>query len=159
MNVICRPHIERTNQVTPVLPLPHDIYEKRIENGKIFREAKSKGDYISAEQALLRSWELFPEPKYRWDSSQSFIKTVGEFYLEWRRYHEAERWATNIFKCDPLPNDPAPYILLGKIYYESGRNDLAKKNLTKAFELGGRRGFVGENSKYMEFAQEQMKNR
>ncbi len=50
-----------------------------------------------------------------------------------------------MFNCEPLPNDPYPYILLGEIYLEWGKEDLATENLVKAFEMGGRQGFVGED--------------
>jgi len=137
--------------------LPDEINEKRAENGKIYREAKAKGDYASAERALLASWSLFPEPKYDWDSTRMFLKTVSELYLEWGKYSDAEKWALNIFKSDLGPYDPMPYQLLGKIYLEAGQEELARTNLIKAFEMGGRRFFAGENPKYMKFIQEQLR--
>lgn len=140
-----------------VQSLSSDIYQKMVENGKIYREAKASGDYKLAESKLLATWGAFPEPKHLWDSSQSTLKVIIDFYIERKGFSSAEQWAKELFRCDVLPNDPEPYIILGKIYLESCRQDLATQNLVKAYEMGGRRGYVGEDPKYLKYALDQMK--
>ena len=140
-----------------VQPLSAEINAKLMSLGKQHQEAKKSSDFFGAEKYLLAMWQEFPTPKYSWDWSENYLKSLANFYLEWRNFLEAERWAQEVFKCDPLPNDPGPYILLGKIYMEWGKEDLARENLVKAYEMGGRRGFVGEDPKYLKFAQTQMK--
>ncbi|MEA9585911.1 hypothetical protein VC279_06240 [Xanthomonas sp. WHRI 10064A] len=137
--------------------LPAEVYNQMVVNGKVYRDAKASGDYKSAESKLLATWDAFPEPKHLWDSSESTIKVIIDFYIERQDFTSAEKWAKELFKCDPLPNDPEPYIILGKIYLESGRQDLATHNLVKAYEVGGRRGYVGEDQKYLKYALDQMK--
>lgn len=140
-----------------VKPLPKAIHDQVMELGKPFQIAKKAGNFAAAEPYLLQMWATFPEPKFQWDWSQSYPTSIAGFYFEWQRFLEAEQWAREVFKCEPLPSDPCPYILLGKIYLEWGKDDLAKEHLVKAFEMGGRRGFVGEHPKYLKFAQAQMK--
>ncbi len=140
-----------------VQPLPPEALQKLVEYGKIYMKAKAAGDYTLAESQLLASWEAFPDPKHSWDSSESLIKTIVQYYIDRKDLSSAERWVDELFKCTPLPGDPKPYMLLGKIYHESGKHDLAAKNLVKAYEMGGRRGYVGEDPKYLEFALDQMK--
>lgn len=137
--------------------LPAEVLQKLVENGKIYREAKASGDYNLAESKLLASWEAFPHPKHSWDSSESLIKTIVQYYIDRKEFSSAERWVGELFKCEPLPGDPKPYLLLGKIYYESGKHELAKENLIKAYEMGGRRGYANEDQKYLKFALDQMK--
>ncbi|MBF9264490.1 hypothetical protein [Paracidovorax cattleyae] len=140
-----------------VQPLPPEVLEKLVQNGKIYREAKAAGDYALAEAQLLASWDAFPEPKHSWDSSESVTKTIAGYYIERKNFSAAETWVKELFKCDPLPSDPKPYLLLGKIYYESGRHELAAQNLIKAYEMGGRRGYASEDPKYLKFALDQIK--
>lgn len=140
-----------------VQPLPPEALQKLVEYGKIYRDAKAAEDYALAESQLLASWEAFPDPKHSWDSSESLIKTIAQYYIERKEFSSAEKWVDELFKCAPLPRDPKPYLLLGKIYYESGKHDLAANNLVKAYEMGGRRGYVGEDPKYLKFALDQIK--
>ena len=137
--------------------LPAEVLQKLVENGKIYREAKASGDYSLAESKLLASWEAFPHPKHSWNSSESLIKTIVQYYIDRKEFSSAESWVGELFKCEPLPCDPMPYFLLGKIYYDSGRTELAKENLIKAYEAGGRRGYANEDQKYLKFALDQMK--
>jgi hypothetical protein len=137
--------------------LPAEVLQKLAENGKIYREAKASGDCNLAESKFLASWEAFPHPKHSWDSSESLIKTIVQHYIDRKEFSSAESWVGELFKCEPLPGDPKPYLLLGKIYYDSGRTELAKENLIKAYEMGGRRGYANEDQKYLKLALDQMK--
>lgn len=141
----------------PVQKLPPEIYDIMAENGKVYRAAKASGDYDLAEKKLLEIWSKFPEPKHLWDSSQSLIKAITAFYWECKSYLAAEKWAKELFNCELLPADPEPYIILGKIYLDAGNHELATQNLIKAYEMGGRRGYSGEDPKYLKFALDQMK--
>jgi tetratricopeptide (TPR) repeat protein len=139
--------------------LPKQIADLEIELGTKFRNALAANNRQAAAAAIVETWNTYPDPKHKWAGSQSLLKDIANFYFEWKKYPEAEQWANEVFKCELLPHDAAPYILLGKIYLEAGREDLAGEQLVKAFELGGRRGFVGEDAKYLKFAQEQMKRK
>ncbi|MDA8446482.1 hypothetical protein [Paracidovorax valerianellae] len=137
--------------------LPAHVHQEEMKCGMVYREAKGSGDYVLAEKMLLSVWNAYPDPKHLWDSSQSLIKDIADFYRERRDYAVAEQWAGELFKCDLLPYDAEPYIILGRIYLDSDRQDLAAQYLIKAYELGGRRGYVGEEPKYLKFALDQMK--
>ncbi|MEA9585912.1 hypothetical protein VC279_06245 [Xanthomonas sp. WHRI 10064A] len=135
----------------PAQELPLEIERKESEYGKAYGEAMKSHDYEKAERMLLSSWGVYPEPKHLWSSSKSLIKDIINFYLDRKSFQSAENWAGELFKCNLLPNDPKPYIILGKIYFESGRMALAEEQLVKAYEMGGRRGYVGEDPKYIKF--------
>lgn len=140
-----------------VKPLPADIAKRKSDLRNQAFAAKQAGRHAAAENLYVESWAILPEPKHGWDWSQEIARGNSVFFLERKDFAQAEHWAREVFKCEPLPNDPCPYILLGKIYLEWGKQDLAAENLVKAFEMGGRRGFVGEDPKYLKFAQAQMK--
>ncbi|MDR2187586.1 MAG: hypothetical protein LBE62_05960 [Azonexus sp.] len=134
--------------------LPDHIYDELCAYGEKYRAAKAIGDIEKAEDYLSKLWLAMPEPKYFWDWSQSIIKSIAEFYFEEKNYTEAEKWAKQLFNCQVAPGDAGPYIITGKIYLESGNEALATEYLTKAVKLAGRRGFFGENPKYLKYAQQ-----
>lgn len=113
-----------------------------------------KKQFSDAEPHMKRSWDLFPEPKYQWENSESTIRYLSEFYMEWEKYDEAMFWAKEIFKCNPLPGNGYPYFLLGKIHYELREFELARRQFEKAYELAGRREFQNEDQKYFKFLKE-----
>lgn len=141
----------------PAKELPPEIGQKEIEYGRLYLQAIKSNNCQEAEKMLLLVWDLYPEPKYLWSSSMSLIKGIFNFYLARNNYLQAEFWARELFKCELLENDPEPYIILGKVYLESGREQLAAEELIKAYEMGGRRGYVGEDPKYLKFALDQMR--
>jgi len=109
------------------------------------------GHFENAEKKYLQAWDIFPEPKFDWDSSQITLYGIAEFYLRWRSFDLALHWANLVFKTEPLPGDGSPYLTLGIIYFESGDLDSAFKNFQRAFELAKRRVFQGVEKKYLEF--------
>ena len=141
----------------PAKELPPEIGQKEMDYGRLYQQAIKSSDYQKAEKMLLLVWDIYPEPKYLWSSSMSLIKNVFNFYITQKNYLQAEFWARELFKCKLLENDPEPYIMLGKVYLESGREQLAAEELIKAYEMGGRRGYVGEDPKYLKFALDQMR--
>ena len=139
------------------LSLPPEISQRELELRRVASDLKKTGQFAAAEGKYLEAWHVLPEPRHLWDTSQSVLRSIVRFYFESSIYAQAELWAKELFNCDPLLNDTGAYILLGKIYMEWGKDDLARENLVKAYEMGGRRGFVGEDPKYLKFAQTQMK--
>jgi len=112
---------------------------------------RKQGDYQRAEEHYLKAWTLFPDPKFDWDSSQITIYRISDFYLEWKKFDEALHWAKLVFKTNPIPSDGTPYVTLGKVYYEYEKVDLAFEHFKKAYSLAGKRGFEGEDKKYLDF--------
>jgi tetratricopeptide (TPR) repeat protein len=118
---------------------------------------KNAGRWEEAEKHYLHSWKLFPEPKYGWGMSQMMLYFLAEFYLEWKKYDLAKKWAQEVFKCEPNPGDGTPYLFLGKIHYEEGQLDEARKHFEKAHEVSGRRVFQDEDPKYFKFLKDKRK--
>jgi tetratricopeptide (TPR) repeat protein len=116
-----------------------------------------KKQFTEAEAHMKKAWGLIPEPKYQWDSSQSTIYNLSEFYLEWKRYDNAKFWAKEVFKCNPLPGDGTPHFFLGKIHFEAGEFDDARRQFEKAYEIEGRRAFQDEDPKYFKFLKQKEK--
>ena len=113
-----------------------------------------KGEYAEAEPHFLRAWHMIPDPRYDWDISQITVYRITKFYRDAKRFADAERWAQDAFKCNPLPGDGEPYVILGSVYFESGALNLARENFQKAFELSGERVFEGEDIRYFKFLKE-----
>jgi len=120
-------------------------------------QLKKAGRWEEAEKHYLHSWELFPEPQHGWSVSQMTLTIIAKFYLEWKQYEKAKRWALEVFKCEVNPGNGMPYFFLGKIHYEAGETEEARKQFEKAFEVSGRRVFQGEDPKYFKFLKEKRK--
>lgn len=132
-------------------PLEKNIDEAILAERNAAYALRKQGDYQHAEGHYLKAWDLFPEPKYEWDSSQITIYRIADFYLEWKKFEQARHWAERVFKTNPLPGDGTPYVVLGKVYFESDEKELALENFKKAFSLAGKRAFEGEEKKYLDF--------
>jgi tetratricopeptide (TPR) repeat protein len=128
----------------------------RAEIGKAYH-FKNGGHWEEGEKHLINAWQLYPEPKYNWDYSEMSLYIIAEFYLDWKKYDQAKKWAQEVFKCEPEPGDGTPYLFLGKIHYEEGELDEARKYFEKAHEVSGRRVFQGEDPKYFKFLKEKRK--
>lgn len=134
-----------------VQPLEKTLSDEIISCINAGYAQKKTGAYNEAERHYLRAWSLFPEPKYEWDSSQITLYSIADFYLEWKKFDKALDWVNLVFKTAVLPGDASPYVVIGKIYFEAANLDLAFDNFNKAFSLAKKRGFDGEDKKYLDF--------
>lgn len=137
-----------------VKPLDNAIAERVYAEMRQGYTLLKEGKADKAESFFLRAWDLIPDPKFGWDISQITIIRIAKFYRDARKFPEALRWAKDIFRCRPLPNDAEPYVVLGSIHLEAGELDAAREKFEKAFELAGKRGFDGEDPKYLKFLKE-----
>lgn len=131
--------------------LPPTLDEKMISAMNAGYASKIAGNYALTEKFYLRAWELYPEPKYDWDSSQITLYSIADFYLEWRKFDTALEWANKVFLTGVISHDSSPYVVIGKIHFEAGNLDQAYKNFENAYALSKKRVFEGEDKKYLVF--------
>lgn len=110
-----------------------------------------------AEQCMLNAWDSIPDPKYDWDISQITVIRIAKFFRGIHRFDAARRWAEDVKKCNPSPGDAEPFILAGSIEYEAGNMVEAERLFNAAFALGGKRGFQGEDPKYLSLVKQPAK--
>ncbi len=118
------------------------------EAGATERDA---GNFELAERHYLKSWDMFPEPKFGWNSSQVRLYAISDFYLGWRQLEKALEWAILVLKTELLEGDGTPLLKVGIIQFEMENLDAAYDSFRRAFTISGKRTFQGFDRKYLNF--------
>jgi tetratricopeptide (TPR) repeat protein len=137
--------------------LQEAIDEKRVEANAFY--LKDKEQYWKLKK---EAWDLYPEPKAKWDEAYNLAKDFFTIFLYEKIFDEAKEWLDimklnvnnlHIFDLDLLYNE-------GKYYFETGSYEEAYKKWKKAVakEKGSLRFFEGEDQKYKEFFEHPEKN-
>lgn len=134
-----------------VQDLDKKLDDKVMQEMNAGYEKVTAGEYEVAEKHYLTAWEIFPEPKYDWDSSQITLYDISAFYLKWKKFDQALEWANLVFRTTLSPRDGSPYLTIGIIYFECDDFEKAFDYFSKTFEVSKRRGFQGSDKKYLEF--------
>lgn len=132
------------------------ILDKQLDEA-IFSECDAgamesdAGNFELAEKRYLKSWDMFPEPKLSWNSSQVRLYAISDFYLGWEKLEKALEWAMLVFKTELLEGDGTPQLKVGIIQFEMGNLDAAYAVFRDAFTISGKRTFQGFDKKYLNF--------
>ena len=115
--------------------------------------AYEKGDYDEVLKLLNKKWEEIPLPKEKNKESPYILRSIIEILLIKHDYMEAKKVCADYFDYDFFMNDFGEgYLLSGKIFYELGNKEEAKKTLLLAYKISGKGLFMDEkNKKYFEF--------
>jgi tetratricopeptide (TPR) repeat protein len=106
----------------------------------------------SALNRLLSCWSSLPEPKSQWQLYSNWISTsLFNVNMSLKRFDDARHWAGVALECRSTSQGTREFVYLGEAALELGEGDVAYEWFNEAFELGGRRAFQGENSKYLNF--------
>ncbi len=73
----------------------------------------------------------------------------NDVYFNQGKFDLCRRSALTTLKCPGADQSPAVHLRLGQAEFEMGHMEEAAKSLTRAFELGGREIFDGEDPKYL----------
>lgn len=131
--------------------LPKEIIDAMSVLGKKCRELQQQGNFSEAEIYILKYWDLIPEPKLGWGDTNNRLYGIVDFYRRWGKHDVAKKWIAEAFKRDFMPHEYVQYVEAGKTYYEAGELEQAKAYLEKAFNIGGKPAFSGEDPKYFKF--------
>ena len=135
-------------------PLPADVEARIDEFSDEFVVAKEAGDIPGMEASLRAGWNALPEPKFGWDSSQILTHHLIAFLRDTGKAHEALELSDLQFAsgtADGFSGDPM--IFRGSTLLALGRVDEARTILQDVLSKYGKREFVGENSRFLEFAE------
>ncbi len=115
------------------------------------RSLGQSGQLSEAEKLFNEAWDMMPEPKLGWDSSQLMAGHFARLYRDIGSFQVAENFVAHVFSCNPASGDGDPFFLKGTVLYESGRVDEAKLAFKQALDVAGRRPF-DDNEKYLALA-------
>lgn len=111
-----------------------------------------KGNYIDSIKLLEEAWDRLPEPKGIYDESFHIAKYTSETYLLIKDGNNAKVWSERLFQCDLERIDSGERdFLAGKVVFELGDFEVAKKYFTIANAKSEGRCFEDEDKKYIKF--------
>lgn len=110
-----------------------------------------KGKLHQARDALFKAWDILPENKYIYDESYWIVAFILDLSIDIHDIDMANKWVDKIFKCDlERQDDGDREMWAGKVAYESGKVDEAKKFFKIAIKKSEGRCFWEErNKKYL----------
>jgi len=124
----------------------------RDEIDLAFREAKQMlrdGDLQSAITAGEAAWARFPEPRFDWDVSQSYVHALATLYRDAGMYPQAIALMQSLLQSGRVESfEDGPYFVMGTIYFEMGDLENAKRFLGEANRISRGRCFRDEPVKY-----------
>ena len=118
--------------------------------------AYSKESIEESIRLLDEAWSMIPDDKEQWDEGYLVSKEYIDTYFAYEDYNEAEKWIDIFLKADALhANHGDGQLLAGQVYFELGKEDLAKKYFTIADEKSKGRLWKGDSvMKYFKFYKE-----
>ena len=117
-----------------------------------------QGDALAAEGGqrgalshYRQAWAMLPEPKNDWDAATWILSAIGDAHFGLREYPDAITALQVALKCPDGLGNPFIHLRLGEAHFESGNQDRAGDELTRAYMAAGRDIFEGEDPKYVTF--------
>jgi hypothetical protein len=112
------------------------------------------GDYSSGSEKLRDLWEKIPEPKTATLNSYLIIEYAVAFALKAGELDEARRWAELAPEFSKVRQDMGEVeFLIGKVAFERGDYESAKRNFVVANIKSEGRSFHGKDPKYKNLIQ------
>ncbi len=112
----------------------------------------AEGDYIEALKFLENEWNELPEPKNEQMESFHIVEFITEIHLILKDFCNAKEWSMKIFECDRKRADIGEReFLVGKVNYELGDFEQAKKYFEVASQKSNGRIFSERDGQYLKF--------
>lgn len=123
-------------------------YRQLMEHANTLYE---KGELYQDREVLFEAWKLLPEDKYIFDESYWIVAFILDLSMKLDDMKTADEWVDKIFKCDlERIDDGDREMWAGKVAYESGKVEEARKYFEIAYKKSEGRCFVEEgNEKYL----------
>ncbi|VVN92690.1 hypothetical protein [Pseudomonas fluorescens] len=123
------------------------------------REYWKKNQLNEAESSFLRAWEIIPHPKSSLDYSQSLARGLVSFFKETKQYEKAKVWLAVMRDLYlPQPSDYVEFIA-ATVHFDAGETSIAYQFFDQQFKKYGKRPFIDEDKKYLNFYLAQKKGR
>lgn len=127
--------------------------DSQVENlRQEFIQLEMKGQFEKAKEVLLEAWGLLPEPKLEYDESFHISSYLIDTYINLGDFIEAKKWVKLNSKSNLDRHDAGEReYLAGKVEYELGNHENAKKYFKIVDEKSKGRIFQQGDIKYYKF--------
>ena len=130
--------------------LPPEIDEQFKVVKSEMNQFWNQGDTAKIEECFRRLWELLPEPKFIWSESLIMVTGMALHLLKTGQIQKAIDWIPNLVGLFETISDEYPPMLIGRVYLEAGKEDEAIAWFEKAYSIGGKSAFRGEDIRFLE---------
>ena len=116
-------------------------------------EFASDGKYAEAIGQYERALELLPKPRHDWDAFTWLKVAIADAYFYEKRFDKVCDVMKEVMLLGPEENGANTFIQLryGQALLEAGKEDLAADWLARAFLTKGRKLFMEDDRKYLDF--------
>ncbi len=110
-----------------------------------------RDEFAKALEAYRQAVALIPAPKHRHEIALPAYTALGEGFFFAGYYARALRAFGEALKAPGGVENPLLHLRIGQAHFEGREFDRAADALTRAYALGGRDVFDGEEGKYLSF--------
>lgn len=130
-----------------------DNIAKRVEELRVKSvEAFKKEDYIGAIHILEKAWDILPGNKIYEKESFIIVSYILEAAIRLKNKEVMKIWVDKIAEANPArPDCGEREMWIGKVNYELGKFDEAKKYFSVANQKSGGRSFTSRDMVYKQF--------
>ena len=112
-------------------------------------------EYQYAKEKYMLALDLVPNPKRDWEAATWLYIALGDVSFLLKSYNEATEYLFEAINCPDGLGNPFIMLRLGESLFENGGDmNRIKDYLMRAFLLGGKEIFEGEDQKYFSLIEE-----
>jgi hypothetical protein len=113
--------------------------------------AERAGDLTAAEAGYLDAWQLLPEPRHIWESSEITALDLVALYFKRAQYDLAQQWLETADLSGDGTANPTVVLWLGKLRFQLGDKDAAYHAFDALYRAWGERPFDWHSGEYLKF--------
>jgi len=108
------------------------------------------GDYEKALRHFYQAWLQLPKPQTDFQQAGWVLAAIGDCYYKMKKYPQALEALESCLHCPGMVNSPFVFLRLGQVLLDTQKLTEARKKLSKAYQLGGRKPFQSEANEYLQ---------
>jgi hypothetical protein len=131
--------------------LPEPLFTELTARTNVGQELFDQCRFSEALPVFQSAWDLLPLPKQQWNAALWTLAAIGDCYFLMRDFSAAQRTFIEAMALPEGVGNVFLHLRLGEIALELGEEVRAADELIRAYAVGGREAFDGEDPKYLEF--------
>ncbi|TQV73450.1 tetratricopeptide repeat protein [Exilibacterium tricleocarpae] len=106
-------------------------------------------DYKGALRVFYQAWLEVPKPQTDWIEAGWVLTAIGDTYFRLNQFHQAREALNSALHCPQAEGNPFIHLRLGQSLLEQGDIGNARRELHRAYNVGGTAIFEREPEKYL----------
>ncbi|WP_317928791.1 hypothetical protein [Halioxenophilus sp. WMMB6] len=107
------------------------------------------GQFEQALRQFYQAWLALPKPQNQYPQAGWVLAAIGDCYFRMAKLPQALEALESCLHCPDMNDNPFVRLRLGQTLLESEQLLEARKQLLKAYQIGGRELFAKEYPKYL----------